>query len=96
MKPTLSVNKIRFKGIQKVRAQLRVSSNFLTVPRICKSSRTPRLCWYGNGFVTKLHRRIKPLTFKVFGSQDRYKQILDDMSVVLGPCMANVINEYLV
>ena len=29
----LSENKIRFKGIQKMRAQLRVSTNFLTVPR---------------------------------------------------------------
>ena len=33
MKPPLSENKIRFKGIQKMRAQLRVSTNFLTVPR---------------------------------------------------------------
>ena len=33
VKPTLSENKIRFKGIQKMRAQFRVSTNFLTVPR---------------------------------------------------------------
>ena len=34
MRPTLSENKIRFKDIQKMRAQLRVSTNFSTVPRI--------------------------------------------------------------
>ena len=36
MKPSLSENKIRFKGIRKMRAQLRVSTNFLTVPRNSK------------------------------------------------------------
>ena len=33
MKTTLSENKMRFKVIQKMRAQLGVSTNFLTVPR---------------------------------------------------------------
>ena len=34
MKTTLSENKMRFKVIQKMRAQLGVFTNFLTIPRI--------------------------------------------------------------
>ena len=45
VKPTVSENKIRFKGIQKMRAQLRVSTNFLTIPRISDKTHT----WHISG-----------------------------------------------
>ena len=41
MTPTLYENKIRLKGIQKIRAQLRVSTNFWTVPRKYQSGFLP-------------------------------------------------------
>ena len=58
VKPTVSENKIRFKGIQKMRAQLRVSTNFLTIPRISDKTHT----WHISGKNKQTNKQKKQTT----------------------------------